>query len=91
MTGVQTCALPIYLDNDVYHVVGVMPRGFRDLGATDEERKTETWLAAGMAGQPFPPPVRGTRIQSRVVARLKPGLSIAAAQGHLDALVESLK
>jgi len=79
------------LDNDVYHVVGVMPRGFRDLGATDEERKTETWLAAGMAGLPFPPPLRGSRIQSRVMGRLKPGLSIAAAQGHLDALVESLK
>ena len=79
------------LDNDVYHVVGIMPRGFRDLGATNEERKTETWLAAGMAGLPFPPPLRGTRIQSRVLARLKPGLSIAAAQGHLDALVESLK
>jgi putative ABC transport system permease protein len=79
------------LDNDVYHVVGVMPRGFRDLGATSEERKTETWLAAGMAGLPFPPPLRGTRIQGRVVARLRPGLSLAAAQGHLDALVESLK
>jgi predicted permease len=79
------------LDNDVYHVVGVMPRGFRDLGSTSEERKTETWLAAGMAGLPFPPPLRGTRIQSRVVGRLKPGLTIGAAQGHLDALVESLK
>jgi predicted permease len=79
------------LDNDVYHVVGVMPRGFRDLGSTSDERKTETWLAAGMAGLPFPPPLRGTRIQGRVVARLKPDLSIAAAQGHLDALVESLK
>ncbi len=79
------------LDNDVYHVVGVMPRGFRDLGSTSEERKTETWLAAGMAGLPFPPPLRGTRLQGRAVARLKPGLSIAAAQGHLDALVESLK
>jgi predicted permease len=79
------------LDNDVYHVVGVMPRGFRDLGATSEERKTETWLAAGMAGLPFPPPLRDTRIQGRVVARLRPGLSIAAAQGHLDALIESLK
>ncbi len=79
------------LDNDVYHVVGVMPRGFRDLGSTSEERKTETWLAAGMAGLPFPPPLRSTRIQSRVVARLKPDLSIAAAQGHLDALVGSLQ
>ena len=79
------------LDNDVYHVVGVMPRGFRDLGSTSEERKTETWLAAGMAGLPFPPPLRGTRLQSRAVARLKPGLSIAAAQEHLDALVASLK
>ena len=75
----------------MYHVVGVMPRGFRDQGSTSEERKTETWLAAGMAGLPFPPPLRGTRIQGRVVARLRPGLSIAAAQGHLDALVESLK
>src|ERR1700722_20095538 len=81
----------LLLDNDLYHVVGVMPRGFRDLGATSEERKTETWLAAGMAGLPFPPPLRGTRIQGRVIGRLKPGLSIAAAQGHLDALVESLK
>src|SRR5580698_7337511 len=81
----------LLLDNDVYHVVGVMPRGFRDLGSTSEERKTETWLAAGMAGLPFPPPLRGSRIQSRAVGRLKPGLSIAAAQGHLDALVESLK
>jgi putative ABC transport system permease protein len=79
------------LDNDVYHVVGVMPRGFRDLGSTSEERKTETWLAAGMAGLPFPPPLRGTRLQSRTVARLKHGLSIAAAQGHLDVFVESLK
>src|SRR5579859_3095889 len=79
------------LDNDLYHVVGVMPRGFRDLGSTSEERKTETWLAAGMAGLPFPPPLRGTRIQGRVVGRLKPGLSIAAAQERLDALVESLR
>ena len=79
------------LDNDVYRVVGVMPRGFRDLGSTSEERNTEIWLAAGMAGPPFPSPMRGTRLQSRTVARLKPGLSVAAAQGRLDALVASLK
>ncbi|HEX4583154.1 MAG TPA: FtsX-like permease family protein, partial [Acidobacteriaceae bacterium] len=47
-------------------------------------------MAAGMAGLPFPSPLRGTRVQGRVVARLRPGLSIAAAQEHLDALVASL-
>jgi predicted permease len=79
------------LDNDLYHVVGVMPRSFRDLGSTNEEWNTEVWLGAGMAGLPFPPPSRVTRLQSRVVGRLKPGLSIAAAQERLDALVSSLK
>jgi predicted permease len=81
----------LLLDNDVYHVAGVMPSGFRDLGSTSEELNTEVWLAAGMAGLPFPPPLRGTRLQSRAVARLKPGLSIAAAQMRLDALLASLK
>ena len=80
------------LDNDVYHVVGVMPRGFRDQGSTSEEQNVELWLGAGFAGLPFAPPQRSLRLQSRaVIARLKPGLSIVAAQGHLDALVESLK
>jgi predicted permease len=82
----------VRLDNDVYHVVGVMPRGFRDQGSTSNEQNVELWLGAGFAGVPFPPPLRDSRLRSRVViARLKPGLSIAAAQGHLDALVESLK
>jgi predicted permease len=80
------------LDNDVYHIVGVMPHGFRDQGATSEERNVELWLGAGFAGLPFPPPQRALRLQSRaVIARLQPGLSFAAAQGHLDALVASLK
>jgi predicted permease len=80
------------LDNDEYHVVGVMPRGFRDQGSTSGEQNVELWLGAGFAGVPFPPPLRSARQRSRVVvARLRPGLSIAAAQGHLDALVESLK
>jgi putative ABC transport system permease protein len=81
----------LLLDNDIYHVVGVMPRGFRDQGSTSEEQNVELWLGAGFAGVPFPPPQRDSRLRSRVViARLKPGLSIAAAQGRLDALVASL-
>ena len=87
----QIIGKALRLDNDLYHVVGVMPRGFRDLGSTSGERNTEIWLAAGMAGLPFPPPLRGSRLQGRTVARLEPGLSIAAAQGRLDALVASLK
>jgi predicted permease len=79
------------LDNDEYHVVGVMPTAFRDQGRTSEERNTELWAAAGFAGDPAPPPLRGSRLLLGAVARLKPGLSIEAAQGHLDALVQSLK
>jgi putative ABC transport system permease protein len=80
------------LDNDAYHVVGVMPHGFRDQGSTSEEQNVELWLGAGFAGVPFDPPLRGLRLRSRaVLARLKPGLSVAAAQGRLDALVASLK
>jgi putative ABC transport system permease protein len=78
------------LDNDVYHVVGVMPASFRDQGRTADERNTELWAAAGFAGDPAPPPLRSNRLLLGTIARLKPGLSIAAAQSHLDALVQSL-
>jgi predicted permease len=78
------------LDNDVYHVVGVMPSSFRDQGRTSEERNTELWAATGFAADPAPPPLRGSRLSLSTIARLKPGLSNAAAQGHLNALVASL-
>ena len=77
------------LDNDPAHVVGVMPAGFRDQGQTSEQRGTELWAAGGFADDP--PPVRSTRLPFETIARLEPGLSPAAAQGRLDALVASLK
>ena len=80
----------VRLDNDVYHVVGVMPPGFRDQGKTSEERNTEAWSAAGFAAVPFPPPLRNSRLGT-AFARLKPGLPVASAQAHIDALVASLK
>jgi len=79
------------LDNDAYHVVGVMPAGFRDQGRTSEERNTELWAASGFAAPPAPLPLRSSRLTLEAIARLKPGLPVAAAQGHLDALVASLK
>jgi putative ABC transport system permease protein len=87
----QIIGKALRLDNDVYQVVGVMPRGFRDQGSTSEEQNVELWLGAGYAGLPFQPPQRGLRLHRAAIARLKPGVSIAAAQGRLDALVESLK
>jgi predicted permease len=80
----------VRLDNDVYYVVGVMPAGFRDQGKTSEERNTEAWSAAGFAAVPFDPPLRNSRLGT-AFARLKPGLPVASAQAHIDALVASLK
>ena len=79
------------LDNDLFHVVGVMPASFRDQGQTSEERSADMWAAAGFSDDPAPPPMRGTRFPFEAIARLQPGLSPKAAQGRLDALVASLK
>jgi predicted permease len=79
------------LDNDVYHVVGVMPPGFRDQGQSTEERNTELWAAAGFEGDPAPQPTRSLRLLLGAIARIKPGLSQTAAQSRLDTLVAALK
>ena len=78
-------------DNDEYHVVGVMPPGFRDEGRTTEERNTDLWAAAGFAAVPFPPPVRNSRFVPGAIARIAPGMTLAAAQSRMDALVASLQ
>src|SRR5579862_2163325 len=79
------------IDNDLAHVIGVMPAGFRDQGQTSEEVGTELWAAAGFFGPPAPPAIRGTRLPFETIARLQPGLSPEAAQEQLDALVASSK
>ena len=79
------------LDNDLYRIIGVMPAGFHDPGRTTEQRNTELWAAAGLAAPPAPPPLRNSRLTVETIGRLSPGLSIAAAQSRLDALVASLQ
>jgi predicted permease len=79
------------LDNDLYRVIGVMPAGFHDPGRTTEQRNTELWAATGFAGAPAPPPMRNSRLALETLARLRPGLTVAAAQSQLDALVASLQ
>jgi predicted permease len=79
------------LDNDLFHIVGVIPASFRDQGQTSEEVRTELWASDGFYGDDSLPPMRGTRLGYDTIARLQPGLSPEAAQGRLDALVASLK
>ena len=68
-----------------------MPPGFRDQGQSNDERNTELWAASNFAGDPAPPPLRSSRLLLGVIGRIKPGLSLEAAQQHLDTLVASLK
>jgi putative ABC transport system permease protein len=79
------------LDNDLYTVIGVMPAGFHDPGRTTEQRSIEVWAAVGFAVPGRTPPLRNRRRTGAAIARIKPGLTIAAAQSQLDALVASLQ
>ncbi len=80
------------LDDDLYTVIGVMPAGYHDPGRTTEQRNTEVWAAVGFAVPGRTPPLRNRRrTGAAAIARIKPGLTIAAAQSQLDALVASLQ
>jgi predicted permease len=82
----------IRLDTDLYRIVGVMPPRFDAPGRTTEERNIEVWVPTSFYGPPMSdhPPRNGRNLPT-AVARLKPGLTIAAAQGRLDALVSALE
>ena len=80
------------LDTDLYRIVGVMPPGFDAPGRTAEERNIEVWAATSFYGTPLADhPPRGGRNLPTAIARLKPGLTIAAAQSRVDALVAALQ
>ncbi len=82
----------IRLDTDLYHIVGVMPRGFRAPGRTPEERDVEVWAADGFTTPNFVrPPARTRRDVPTAIGRIAPGLTVGEAQSRLDALVASLE
>jgi predicted permease len=73
------------LDGDLYRVIGVMPAGFQHPGKTLETEE-DAYIAAGYDALPFPvPPLRSQRMLPGVMARLKPGLTVAEAQARLQA------
>src|SRR5580658_6156192 len=79
----------VQIDDDAYTVIGVLPPGFRHPGRSIE-RETDVWIPAGYSEAPWPtPPVRPARFVN-VLARLKPGETIQAAQADLDSLSNAL-
>ena len=82
----------VRLDTDLYCIVGVMPPGFRPPGRTTEERNIDVWAATSFYGAPMSlHPSRAGRNLPGAIARLAPGLTIAAAQSRVDALVAALR
>jgi len=78
----------VRMDTDLYRIVGVMPTGFDAPGRTAEERNIEVWAATSFYGAPLSDhPPRNRRNLPTAIARLKPGVTIAAAQS-LDWLRE---
>ncbi len=74
----------IQLNNSDYTVVGIMPEGFR--GVSDQ---AEIWLPMMMVSSVRP----ASQLQQRnqrwldVVARLKPGVTLAQAQAEMDVIM----
>jgi predicted permease len=82
----------IRMDTDLYHIVGVMPASFHDPGTSVRERNIEIWAPTSFYGAPLVDhPPRSGRNLPTAIARLKSGLSIAAAQSRVDALVAALR
>ncbi|HKN86938.1 MAG TPA: ABC transporter permease, partial [Nitrospiraceae bacterium] len=78
------------LDNDPATIIGVLPPAFRHPGPT-VSGDVEVFGAAGFIGEPFPKPMRGTRVLVNAIGRLKPGLTLAQAQARLTAMAAELR
>ncbi len=81
----------VRLDNDLYTIIGVMPKNFRHPGPT-VQTDVDVWANCGFAANPFPdPPLRNNRDIPAAIARLRTGLTVAQAQSQLDAYVAHLR
>ena len=80
----------IRIDNDPLTIIGVLPRGFRHPGPTISG-DAEVFGAGGFSADPFPQPMRGTRILVHGIGRLKPGLTLAQAQAQLTSMAAQLR
>jgi putative ABC transport system permease protein len=83
----KTCRL----DDDLYTIIGVAPRGFRHPGRFIET-DVDIWAPSGWIASPFRgTPNRRAYFLQGVLARLKPGVTVAEAQKRIDGLAASLR
>ncbi len=80
----------IRLDNDPLTIIGVLPPGFRHPGPT-VSGNVEVFGAAGFSADPFPTPMRSTRVLVSGIGRLKRGLTFEQAQMRLTAMADELR
>src|SRR5262249_23952768 len=80
----------LWLDNDPLTIKRVLPLGFRHPGPT-VSGDVEVFGVGGFIGDPFPTPMRGTRILGNGIGRSKPGLTLAQAQARLTAMAAQLR
>jgi putative ABC transport system permease protein len=81
----------IGIDNDMYSIIGVAPPWFRHPGRVNET-DVDVWAPSGWVASPFPTqPIRRSYLLQGAFGRLKPGMSVAAAQQRIDALAARLR
>ena len=81
----------VRLDNDMYTIIGVLPRDFHHPWKT-LAGDVGMWITAGYAAPPFNvQPKRFQRMLPGAIGLLKPGLTVAQAQAKLEAFAGQLK
>src|SRR5262252_4942788 len=80
----------MFLDNDPYTIVGVLPPGFRHPGST-VATDVEAWITAGFRADPFPKPERSRRVLPAAIGLLKPGISREQVRSRLNAFAAQLR
>jgi predicted permease len=78
------------IDTDLYTIVGVLPPDFRNPSSAGAV-PVEVYASAGFRGDPFPPAQRRARLLPDLIARLKPGMTLAQAQAKLATFSDSLR
>ncbi|MBZ5538831.1 MAG: ABC transporter permease [Acidobacteriia bacterium] len=80
----------LWMDNDPYTIVGVVPAGFRHPGKT-VGKDVEVWVTCGFSGDPYPKPARNVKVAREAIGRLKPGIDVTQAQARLTAMASELR